>query len=148
MRPIPPPVASLVLLSFLPLAAACATAPRAWNSSILPPGYVFPAEPDKGSLGLFAVSQQEDLARCHRDFVMKKTPASGRTVIEFTIRPDGATEGVRLVETTLDDPGSVDCMVKSVAAWQTPFRPAAPRQFRYPYTSVAEELSGKVQLPR
>lgn len=50
-------------------------------------------------------------------------------------------EGARAVESTLDDPASVDCMVKSVAAWRTPFRPAAARTFRYPYTTVAEDLS-------
>ncbi len=142
----PRPTAAVLLL--LPLLAACAAPRPVAAPSVLPPGYVFPAEPDKASLGRFTQTQFDEFFRCHRDFITKNSSASGRTVIEFTIRPDGATEDVHLVETTLDDPPTVDCMVKSVAAWKTPFRPAGPRIFRYPFTSVAKPLEGKIVVPR
>ncbi|MBL0277995.1 MAG: AgmX/PglI C-terminal domain-containing protein [Anaeromyxobacter sp.] len=124
--------------------SSCARPLRFYPPLPVPDATQFPAEPDKNSVSLFALTKADDLVLCHRAFVRTKTPSSGRTVIQFSIRPDGGVEGARVVETTLEDPKSIDCMVEAVSRWKTPFRPAASRTFRYPYTAVAEDYARPV----
>lgn len=137
-------VLPLALLAILPCSLSCVAAHTAQAPNANPPGHTLPTEPDRFSFLQFASTRTEDLTRCHRDFFLKAS-ASARTVLELTIRPDGAVEDVRVVESTLDDPKATECMVRSVSAWRTPFRPAKPTIFRYPYRIVAEDLSGPLK---
>jgi TonB family protein len=81
----------------------------------------------------FFKSHTAEVLPCYTDALKKKPGLAGTVVVAFTIRPDGALEGVKVAESTVADPAVGACVAGKMAAWKTPFKPSQPRTGKFPF---------------
>lgn len=91
-----------------------------------------PAEPDTLSIASF-VLDEGGVMGCYEK-VFRYTKATGKTVVQFAVLPDGSVAGAQVLETTLGDDATTACVVERLSKLKTPFRPSAPKAIRMPFT--------------
>jgi TonB family protein len=73
------------------------------------------------------------LRACYLDLQKRQADAAGKLTVRFTVKPDGAVDGIGVVETTLPDTTFQGCLRESVAAWRFPApRDGQPVRVHYP----------------
>ncbi len=93
-------------------------------------GPVDAADPDgrrvMRSVMMLLWSSRQTLAECY--LMARPVPfpvgelsySGGLVVVRFSIHPDGMTSGVRIVESTLNEPELDTCLIRTIAGWRMP----------------------------
>jgi TonB family protein len=73
------------------------------------------------------------LRACYLALQKRQADAGGKLTVRFTVKPDGAVDGIGVVDSTLPDATFQGCLHDSVASWHFPApRDGQPVRVHYP----------------
>jgi outer membrane biosynthesis protein TonB len=95
------------------------------------------ADVDGVKLASFVRARMGAIKACY-EAQLKRNPAlHGRLRVRFTILETGALEDVHAAEDGVGSPEVSSCVVGTIRAWRTPFRPSGPVTVDYPFVFSA-----------
>jgi hypothetical protein len=92
---------------------------------------------DQQKLGGFVRARMSAIKACYENQLKRNPSLKGRIRVRFVILETGALSEVTAVENTLGSPEVVACIVGTMRAWRTPFRPTGTVPVEYPFVFSA-----------
>jgi hypothetical protein len=88
---------------------------------------------DPAKLGAFVRARMALIKACYESALKRNPQLKGRISVRFTILATGAIADVSAAHGSLASPEVARCIVGTVRAWRTQFRPSGPVTVEYPF---------------
>jgi hypothetical protein len=88
---------------------------------------------DQGKLGAFVRARMGLIKACYENALKRNPGLKGKISIRFTILETGGLAEVAAAQNSLGSPEVAACIVNTMRAWRTQFRPSAPVTVEYPF---------------
>jgi outer membrane biosynthesis protein TonB len=84
------------------------------------------SEVDQAKLGAFVRARMGLIKACYESALKRNPQLHGRIAVRFTILATGALDDVAAAQSSISSPEVARCIVNTMRAWRTQFRPSAP----------------------
>lgn len=91
------------------------------------------ADIDQGKLAAFVKARMGLIKACYENALKRNPSLKGKIAVRFTILETGGLADVAPAQNTLGSPEVAACIVNTMRAWRTQFRPSGPVTVEYPF---------------
>jgi outer membrane biosynthesis protein TonB len=88
---------------------------------------------DQGKLASFVKARMGLIKACYENALKRNPKLKGKITIRFTILETGGLADIAPAQNTVGSPEVASCIVNTMRAWRTPFRPSGPVPVEYPF---------------
>ncbi len=91
------------------------------------------ADIDQAKLASFVKARMAGIKVCYENALKRNPSLKGKIAIRFTILETGGLADITPVQNGLGSPEVASCIVSTMRAWRTQFRPSGPVTVEYPF---------------
>ena len=88
---------------------------------------------DQGKLASFVKARMGLIKACYENALKRNPKLKGKISIRFTILETGGLTDISPAQNNVGSPEVASCIVNTMRAWRTPFRPSGPVTVEYPF---------------